>query len=247
MEYTTPDKQIMRNVAVKNSNILEALNPWKDWVLSNKENIIRNFKCHDTTSDGWRGFEGNGKGMPSDYFFTDDYRNSIVQMGQKHDGYPAGGKFYNLRPEQADPEPDHYFDGAFKNDFIDTYNKFNDKLILDLGIRRNALCTAYPEDGFIGWHNNANASSYNLIFTYSETGNGYWQHIDPHTSEIVTVPDIKGWQCKAFYFGAYDEDPEHLVYHTARSIEGWRLTISYVFDRHNKDWWLDAIEEIEND
>lgn len=229
-------REIMRNVAVKNSSILSTLDNWKDWVLSNKEWIDQCVKLNDSTADG----------TPSDYFFSDEYRNIIINQGKNHEGYPDHGKFYNLKPFQIRAKIESYF-GKFEQDYLSAYTKLNEEMVYNLGIRRNALCCAYPEDGFVSWHNNANASSYNLIFTYSETGGGYWQHIDPRTKEIVTVPDRPGWQCKGFYFGAYVDDPEHLVYHTARSVEGWRLTISYIFDRHNKDWWLDSIEEIEND
>ena len=120
----------------------------------------------------------------------------------------------------------------------------NTKLQTLLATYNNALCTVYPPEGFISWHNNANASAYNLIFTWSETGDGYWKHIDPHTGEQVLVKDVPSWQCKAFFFGGYEDDPKDLVYHMA-STDCWRMTISYIFDRHHKQFWQDIIEEIE--
>ena len=103
----------------------------------------------------------------------------------------------------------------------------------------------YPPKGFISWHNNANASAYNLIFTWSETGDGYFKYIDGYTGDEIVIPDKKGWQCKAGYFGAYNEEPEKLVYHTA-STDCWRITVSYIFNREEMSLGLqeDVIEEI---
>ena len=41
----------------------------------------------------------------------------------------------------------------------------------------------YPKDGYIAWHNNWNVPGYNVLFTYTETGNGYWRHINPAGSK----------------------------------------------------------------
>ena len=103
------------------------------------------------------------------------------------------------------------------------------------------------EKGFISWHNNANASAYNLIFTWSETGDGYFKYIDGYTGDEIVIPDKKGWQCKAGYFGAYNEEPEKLVYHTA-STDCWRITVSYIFNREEMSLGLqeDVIEEIKS-
>ena len=59
----------------------------------------------------------------------------------------------------------------------------------------------------------------------------------------VTVPDVPGWQAKAFYFGDYEDGEEHIVYHAA-STDCWRMTVSYMFDRDHKEFWEDVIEEL---
>ena len=46
---------------------------------------------------------------------------------------------------------------------------------------------------------------YNLVFTWSETGDGQFQYMDTKTGETVVMKDRKGWQCKAGYFGSYGE------------------------------------------
>ena len=82
----------------------------------------------------------------------------------------------------------------------------------------SALSTLYPPDGFIGWHNNANAAAFNLIFTWSEKGDGWFKYIEPTSKEVITISDVQGWQLKAGYFGAYGSgdvvyhaDPERIV------------------------------------
>ena len=49
----------------------------------------------------------------------------------------------------------------------------------------------YPSKD-ISWHNNANASAYNFIFTWSEHGDGYFDYVDTSTGEVVRIPDVKG-------------------------------------------------------
>ena len=103
-------------------------------------------------------------------------------------------------------------------------------------------------DGFIGWHNNANASAYNFIFTYSEDGDGYWEHFDTGTQEIVRINDKPGWQCKAGYFGAYEDGMNKVCYHCAsnESETGTRMTVAFVMDRSEvsqglQEWVIEDI------
>ena len=90
-------------------------------------------------------------------------------------------------------------------------------------------CAIYPPGGFISWHNNANAAAFNLIFTWSEFGEGCFKYIHPETKEEVICEDEAGqWSCKAAYFGHYGE-PDKLLYHAA-DTDNWRTTVSYTFN-----------------
>ena len=86
-----------------------------------------------------------------------------------------------------------------------------------------------------------------MIFTWSETGDGYFKYIDGETKEEIVIKDVSGWQCKASYFGAYIEPAYKLVYHTA-STDCWRITVSYVFNREEMSLGIqeDVIEEIKS-
>jgi hypothetical protein len=219
---------IMKSVSVLNLELLEILNEFKNLWQDNVELLEKSMhlSCNDAERED---------------YISKEYCNKIINMGNLHGGFPEKLKGYSLKESDR-----HRSQLKADSDFIISkkYIDLNSKLQILLGTNHNALCNVYPPGGFISWHNNANASAYNLIFTWSETGDGYWKHIDPITKEEVLVPDVQGWQCKAFYFGAYEDGPENLVYHMA-STDCWRMTISYVFDRQHKDYWLDVIEEIE--
>ena len=220
----------MKSVNVVNKDIVEILNEFKDLWKDNIELMEKTVRldCKDAVREE---------------YISEEYRNQIINMGTSHNGFPEKLKGYSLKLVGDDRyNPKERADSNFF--FNKKYLELNSKLQILLGTNHNALCGVYPPGGFIAWHNNANAPAYNLIFTWSETGDGYWKHIDPITKEEVLVPDVPGWQCKAFYFGAYEDGPENLLYHMA-STNCWRMTISYVFDRQHKDYWLDVIEEIE--
>lgn len=62
---------------------------------------------------------------------------------------------------------------------------------------------------------------------------------------MVVIPDVKGWQCKAGYFGAYEDPQEQLVYHSART-NCLRMTVAFVLDRSEmssglQDWIIEDI------
>lgn len=225
--------EIMKSVTIKDKKVLSVLNEFKDLWRSDIERfketlILPNFP-HDR-----------------EHYISNDYKNKIMNMGMAHDGYPEALLGYNLRDILKDAKENR----RNINENILEYNRkfvtLNEKLQTLLATKNNALCAIYPPGGYIAWHNNANASSYNIILTWSETGDGYWKHIDPHTKEEVLVKDVPGWQAKGFYFGSYNDHPNDLVYHMA-STDCWRMTISYTFDLTHKEFWEDAIDELERD
>jgi hypothetical protein len=217
---------IMRSVNIKNKEILEILNSFVDIWWDKKETDLTKFELI-------------GDKSKRDYYISDQYKNKILNLSTTHDGYPEEILSYSLKISNR-PNAPQVSDLKINSDYIET----NQKMQRTLGTKHNALCSVYPPGGFISWHNNANASAYNLIFTWSENGNGYWKHIDPYTGKDVVVQDVPGWQCKAFYFGAYKDKPEDIVYHMA-STDCWRMTVSYIFDRTHKQFWEDIIEDIE--
>lgn len=183
----------------------------------------------------------------AEYYTSDEYFNKIKSIENNHNGFPevvvahsfgVGMLRFDKEKEVTEKIPEVSFRlESFLNNIQTTFN-----------LKRNALFSVYPPGGYISWHNNANASAYNFIFTYSETGDGYWKHWDMKEQKMVTIPDVKGWQCKAGYFGSYEDGMDKVVYHTAANTSdtGLRMTVAFVLDRSEmssgiQDWVIEDI------
>jgi len=134
-----------------------------------------------------------------------------------------------------------------EREFFPTYfdpvlRKLDDDLMTFLGARNNALKMYYPPEGFIGWHNNGNAHGYNIVITYSKTGDGAFYSYDLKTKEIIEYKDKPGWNIKVGYFGKFSE-PDTVFWHSART-DCDRLTLSYII--YDKNIWDNMIEDIQS-
>ena len=96
----------------------------------------------------------------------------------------------------------------------------------EIGAHTSALLSYYPPGGYVGWHTNWDANAYQILFTWSD-GKGYFRYYDQKKDEIVHLPDVKGWQCRHYYFGS-EKEPENLCWHSAYS-GGERITLAYKF------------------
>lgn len=179
-----------------------------------------------------------------DQFTSDDEMRRIMAMGREHDGFPeiiVGHSFgtNNIRFVGDDPSMPE----KINQKLLDVI----EKLAIEFTLKKNALFTVYPPGGFISWHNNANAPAYNFIFTWSETGDGWFKWYDMEKQEIITIPDKAGWQCKAGYFGPYEGPKEALCYHAART-NCLRMTIAFTLSMGElsqglQDWIIEDISE----
>ena len=192
------------------------------------------------------GKERNLNDKDADHFTGHDYMRKIMRMGREHNGFPEILTGYSFGIGQL-----NFAKEASSIAIPEVQQKqeeFLNKIQTTFNLKRNALFSVYPPGGYISWHNNANASAFNLIFTYSETGDGYWEHFDQETKEVTRIPDVKGWQCKAGYFGAYEDSQDKIVYHAARNGKtGLRMTVAFVFDRSEmsqgiQDWVIEDIQ-----
>jgi len=181
----------------------------------------------------------------ADYYTGDEYFDVVKSMGRNHNGFPeivtshsfAVGKLNFARGNEVTQKI-----GAVSSHL----ESFLTKIQTTFNLKRNALFSVYPPGGYISWHNNANASAFNFIFTWSETGDGCWRHWDNEKKKMIEIPDVKGWQCKAGYFGAYEDPEEKLLYHTARTNDSLRMTVAFVLDRSEmsqgiQDWVIEDI------
>ena len=176
----------------------------------------------------------------ADEWCNEDYRKHIMNKGSDHDGYPE-----MLLGAGLEPDKFIYDDKDVQLRMTGEMESLIAELCSWSGARHRALTAIYPPGGFISWHNNANASGFNVLFTWSQEGDGQWEHIDPVTGEHVIIPDVKGWQCKFGYYGHYGE-PDKVLYHAART-NCLRATVAFVFtgDETGKKMSEMLIEEIQ--
>ena len=180
----------------------------------------------------------------SDKWTNHEYMHKIMAMGRKHNGFPECSCSYSYSQGQLKFSENA---GESVGEVAYHQEKFLREIQTVFNLKRNALFSVYPPGGFISWHNNANASAYNFIFTYSETGDGYWEHWDTKEKKVTRIQDVKGWQCKAGYFGAYEDPEERLVYHCAQNGKsGLRMTVAFVLERSElssglQEWVIEDI------
>lgn len=146
--------------------------------------------------------------------YLDDWEN---HDGDPHDYHaiPVG----NLR--KSDPDS-----------WNELYEKWRFKFATDIGVSSCALMNFYPERGLTGWHTNWAANAYQILFTWSKTGDGYFAYYDKEKDEVVKIQDKPGWQCRWFYFGRKDE-PEHHCWHGCYT-NSERITLAYKFSNDSK-------------
>lgn len=214
----------MNTAIIRNEEFLDLLNEYSDLVQTIDIDKVGNYNKDDD----------------ADWYTGDDYRKQIIYKGREHFGYPESSMGFELRAEHF-----RYADIDKQVELAGKGEQLVDDVCIYLGAHRKALSMVYPPKGYIGWHNNANAPGFNIIFTWSESGDGQWEHIDPKTKEHVVIPDVKGWQCKYGYYGTYEE-PDRLLYHAAKT-NCLRTTIAFVFngDERGKAMAENVIEEIE--
>ena len=169
---------------------------------------------------------------------------------EKHDGFPPDSHGYDFNQMATWIKHDDV-DLDIAREVLDKSLWLDKELGALINSRFCALKLYYPKDGYIAWHNNWNVPGYNILFTYNETGDGYWRHINPKGStgkindistdkNLVHIPDIKGWHLKTGYYGKKEEH-EKIMWHSAYGGAP-RMTLGYVvFD---EKLWKMMIEEI---
>jgi len=122
-----------------------------------------------------------------------------------------------------------------------------DDLIEFSGATINSGFLHYPPGGFIGWHTNHTNPGHQFIFSWSESGDGYFQYYDKESEQIVQLPDASGWQCRYFNFGSEQEN--HCWHSVYSNVD--RVSICVVFRENEsgievaKDNFITLIESEE--
>lgn len=181
-------------------------------------------------------------GFIEDFYSIEGYDDPVHHMFAPQDAPQNGMRYTNddnfylqrARGDEHSGFPEQHFSQPVGNMAKEDPEKFHDiswrvkkQFPAILGVHSNALFNYYPPGGFVGWHTNWNANAYQILFTHSKTGNGYFRYFDEKTKEIVTIDDKPGWQCRWYYFGHLDE-PEHHCWHAAYAGCD-RITLAFKF------------------
>jgi hypothetical protein len=110
-----------------------------------------------------------------------------------------------------------------------------------LGTHENALCALYPEDGYIGWHHNGNAPGHNILFSYSQDGDGHFKYYDKEKDEVVYMYDEPGWNAKVGYYPSEYREPDRVYWHAAFTKKP-RLSIAFVIK--NREMWKNMVDSV---
>lgn len=223
----------MTEVIIKNKNLLSTLDSFVDDFFSIEGYDDQKYRTHSSN-----------KALENPEYFCDrEYLDYQLSIGNKHTGFPEE---HMAQPINTMVQQDSKFE-QYKN-------RVKHEFASEIGAHTSALLNYYPPGGFVGWHTNWNANCYQVLFTWSRTGDGYFRYWDLEKKEIVHIPDVPGWHCRHFYFGRMDE-PEHHCWHAAYAGCD-RITLAYKFVNHAKSHPQDAmavemrnqlIEEVETE
>jgi hypothetical protein len=197
----------MTEVVIRNKNLLDKLNGFIDEF----------FSISGYDDEYYHAYDGEKALTDPEYYCNREWLDHMLENWETHSGFP----------EQHFSQPISRMATVNPEKFLNLKNKVREDFTTEIGAMHAALSNYYPPGGFVGWHTNWNANCYQILFTWSKTGNGYFKYYDKQKDEIVTIQDVPGWQCRHFYFGRKDE-PDHHCWHAAYAGEP-RITLAYKF------------------
>ena len=198
----------MTEVVIRNKEMLEVLNGFSEEMLS---------KPSYNDEKYWTYHERKDIDLGS-YYTSREYLLDCLSRGQE--GLVGPPDRYFAQPISKMVREDKEMWGDFMQ-------KVKYDFAAELGAHTSALLSYYPPGGFVGWHTNFDANAYQVLFTWSETGDGFFEYYDKQKDEIIKIPDVPGWQCRHYYFGAGHETDLH-CWHAAYT-ECQRITLAYKF------------------
>jgi hypothetical protein len=208
----------MREVLIKNQEILDRLNGFIDTINSLDMNVIK-----DRVKERGDKYKH--------YAVSKEYLQFILNKAanKKFKGSPEIMKGVDLCNNRKLPK-----------DWLEFAGDVSFNFARELGAQQNALLCYYPDDGYIGWHDNRDAPGYTILFNWSEGGDGFYRYRDYETGKVHTFKDKPGWTCKTGWYGPGDES----TFHCAMTNEPrWSIAF-YVRNETITDL---IIDEIEND
>jgi|TARA_R110000868_G_scaffold188385_1_gene431099 hypothetical protein len=204
----------MSEIQLTNTKILQHLNNLKDDFFSKPNYDDKKYRVR---SKNWNHCN------IEDFYCSRTYLDYLLRDESSHLGYP----------EEHMAQPISYMEKVDPDLWTEFRKKARIDFTLEIGAQHAALTNYYPPGGFVGWHTNWDANAYQVLFTWSRTGDGYFRYYDKKNDEIITVEDKPGWQARHYYFGRKDE-LDHHCWHSAFTWSD-RITLAYKFDNVRLD------------
>ena len=126
-----------------------------------------------------------------------------------------------------------------------------------IGANQNTLLNYYQGHGMVGWHTNYPSAGYQIVLTWSETGDGAFLYYVTEQDKVVEIPDKPGWQARWYYFGPKEAEQKYHCWHAMWTLCD-RFTLCYNWalrpetndvssSKHDalKNLMLDCVEELE--
>lgn len=202
----------MAEVTIRNKDFLATLDAFKDQMFAVEGYNDPKYQVFSDPGDKFR-----GKYYTSEWYLRHlSLQGKLVGPPDRHFAQPIA------KMVREDPEKWSAYMQLVKYDFAS-----------EIGAHTSALLSYYPKGGFVGWHTNYDASAYQVLFTWSETGDGYFKYYDKEKDEIVTIQDKPGWQCRHYYFGPENEPHNHCWHSAYAGCK--RITLAYKFVGHGED------------
>ena len=138
--------------------------------------------------------------MKPEYATSNEYLFELINSsGPWHSGMPGYMKSKDWNEGYLHRDPDNT---------VITILKLIKKLGKMLMCRRSTLITCYPPGGYIGWHHNGNVPGRNILFSWSETGDGVFRLYNNKLKNFEEYPDSPGWNVKSMRFYSHLEAEE---------------------------------------
>ena len=145
----------MTEVIIRNKNLLNKLN-----------NFVDEFFSIDGYDDESHRVFSNEEHVKNPEYYCDElWLKTMLDNWEAHSGFP----------EQHMAQPISRMVTNSPEKFTDFRNKVKNDFTAEIGAGNSALLSYYPAGGFVGWHTNWNANAYQILFTWSKTGNGYFK------------------------------------------------------------------------
>ena len=215
----------MREVLIKNQEILDRLNVFIDTInsLDMKQLDIRERNLGDQVPQ---------KKLNKYYATSKDYLQRMLQKvsEDRFEGPPEIIKGVDISHIRGSP-----LFGPWR----DLANDVGINFAQELGVQQNALCCYYPSDGYIGWHDNRDATGYTILFNWSKGGDAFYRYRDWKTGLVHTIHDRPGWTCKTGWYGPGDKSTLHCA---LTNEPRWSIAF-YARNETMRDEIIDQLEE----